>query len=216
MSLWEWIKNRLARLRSWLRIAGFFLRAEGTRLATRIFRRNSAGDPRLQTDYESVAEAMASADWPFLRQIAQSHPDFPNQPDPLMGLPWFHTAIELATPEVIQWMIGLGADLNHYDMRSYCPLNYATMRDDDLAIVLQMLIGAGAKVGSANTVGATPLHFAASLGVSEAVEVLIDHGADPQARDSDNPPMTPADAARFAGYPDLADRIDAGRLFSDA
>ena len=46
--------------------------------------------------------------------------------------------------------------------------------------------------------GSTPLHFAAAMGHSNIVKILLDCGADPNPRDCDK--MRPIDAARAAGH----------------
>ena len=58
----------------------------------------------------------------------------------------------------------------------------------------------GVSSGSAPTMGkrgSTPLHFAAAMGHANIVKILLDCGADPNARDCDK--MRPMDAARAAG-----------------
>jgi ankyrin repeat protein len=50
--------------------------------------------------------------------------------------------------------------------------------------------------------GETALHLAAAFGHQDAVELLLDHGADPAARDVEG--RTPADLAAAQGHEDVA------------
>jgi ankyrin repeat protein len=52
----------------------------------------------------------------------------------------------------------------------------------------------------------TPLHVAAATGNEKTVKVLLDHGADPNARDDNN--ETPADAARQQAHLELSRELD--------
>ena len=49
--------------------------------------------------------------------------------------------------------------------------------------------------------GETALHLAAAFGHKDAVELLLDHGADPAARDAEG--RTPADLAAAQGHEDI-------------
>ncbi len=55
--------------------------------------------------------------------------------------------------------------------------------------------------------GSTPLHYAASRGQDDAVDVLLNSGANPAALDENS--ETPADVARQNAHVDLAKRLQA-------
>ena len=59
----------------------------------------------------------------------------------------------------------------------------------------------------ADHVGRTPLHWASKHGRSHEVKLLLDHGADLEARDNDGD--TPADVARREGFIELVDILQA-------
>ena len=63
---------------------------------------------------------------------------------------------------------------------------------------IRALLDAGAPVNDPQEGGWTPLHAAAHLGDAELIQLMLQHGADPQARADDG--HTPSDKARAAGH----------------
>ncbi|XP_024145719.1 cyclin-dependent kinase 4 inhibitor B [Oryzias melastigma] len=71
------------------------------------------------------------------------------------------------------------------------------------AAVAQVLLRHGADPNVADqTTGATPLHDAARTGFLDTVRLLVQAGADPQARDKAG--RSPGDVARQDGHADVA------------
>lgn len=200
MTFWGWITNRLARLRAYLRLAWFYLRAESLRSVARWFRAKSRINHAADRAFETMSEAMASSDWSVLSAALTDQPDFPNRPDPLSGIPWFHIAVELGTPDVIAWMIEHGANLDYFDSQGYNALSYASFREEDVAKVSALLIKSGADVHACDVIGNTALHVAAASGREPAVRALLKGGADPVAYNSDTLPATPIHLAERAGH----------------
>lgn len=112
-------------------------------------------------------------------------------------------------------LIELGADVNHVDHRgSYTPIMYtaATLRGHNLkgtqaqrAEIAQILVRHGADVnhamGDGQMIGSgqTTLHFAAKDKNAELVRILLDAGADRNAKEIPEG-WTPLDVAKFPDY----------------
>ncbi len=110
---------------------------------------------------------------------------------------------------LFELLVARGADLeaparNAMRVR---PLHSAVAQADP-ALALHMarrLLEAGASAAAVQQGGFTPLHEAALRGHAPLVELLLAHGADPDARNADG--KTPRDCARDAGHDALARRL---------
>ena len=89
---------------------------------------------------------------------------------------------EAATIECIRLLLAHGASPNtrNYGGAAPGPLNYVAGFRSSEAVA--MLLAAGAKVDTVDNLGFTSLHHAAARGVSDSVQLLLDHGADVNSR----------------------------------
>jgi hypothetical protein len=114
-----------------------------------------------------------------------------------------HSVIHAArSPEMIRLLLIYHADLNQHDGNDYWPLHYYVMRHNFEA--MRAALRYGAKVDptadSRQPHGYTPLHEAAQQSL-EAVQILLDHGADCRKRDHDL--NSPLHWAAIAGKKDV-------------
>lgn len=101
-----------------------------------------------------------------------------------------HWAAAAYNAEIIDFLLGMGADIRARNRRGGEPLHDAARGDPDGAgwnpaaqvRTIQALVAAGADPNAADAGGATPLHKAVRSRCADAVDALIAVGADPQRR----------------------------------
>jgi ankyrin repeat protein len=101
------------------------------------------------------------------------------------GMTALHWAAERGNPELARVLLAAGANTAAATRNGHhTPLHVAAARGQ-VAVVRLLLAGSTARAGvnAPTTTGATPLHFAAASGSAETVSVLIDAGADVNARE---------------------------------
>jgi ankyrin repeat protein len=91
--------------------------------------------------------------------------------------------------DTAQWLLNHGANVNIQNDGLWAPLHYAV--DGGQFPVFQMLIEHNADIDIRTNFGKSPLHLAASSHVKgdhhiDIMQLLLDRGADPNARDSDD------------------------------
>lgn len=97
-------------------------------------------------------------------------------------------------------LIKMGADVNK---PGWTPLHYAATGGH--APLVQLLLGAHAYIDAASPNGTTPLMMAAMYGSMEAVQLLLQEGADPGLRNEQK--LSAEDFATKASRKDVAERI---------
>ena len=90
-----------------------------------------------------------------------------------------HVASATRKPDVTQYLIDMGSDVNVLDKEGKSPLYYCQSEE-----VAKMLIDAGAEVNHSSILGKTPLHYASISNAAPAVVKLLLHsGARVDAKD---------------------------------
>lgn len=87
-------------------------------------------------------------------------------------------------------------------------LLHEAARNGDVDRAKELLIN-GADVDQANDQGLTPLHWSALSGRSDIAALLLDHGADVNARECYTGKLTPMAVALLMGYDDLVELMAA-------
>jgi ankyrin repeat protein len=101
------------------------------------------------------------------------------------------TAARLGHEDIVQLLLDANPPLDVHDAA-------AVGRTRALAELLDADRDAARRTAAG---GETALHLAAAFGHKDAVELLLDHGADPAARDAEG--RTPADLAAAQGHEDI-------------
>jgi ankyrin repeat protein len=107
--------------------------------------------------------------------------------------------------ELVRLLLARGADPNLRDIYGWTPLMRAAY-ENRLTVVRALLASNATKVNVSNDNGATALHQAARRGHLQIVQLLIDHGADLEAKDLRE--RTPAMLARAQGHANVANMIN--------
>jgi len=90
-----------------------------------------------------------------------------------------------ASKEIITLLLNNGADPTAANSYGETPLHFASRNDEEHNGAIEALLMYGAHVDSETTKGKyTPLMFAAGAGQVESVYCLLEHGADPNLRNS--------------------------------
>ena len=96
-----------------------------------------------------------------------------------------HWACENENLNCIKLLLDMGADICASNEHKDTPLHYAARNSFSQAGAVLLLLKAGADVNELNTDGQTALHYAAKKGNIFCMQVLLDHGCDPEKRDID-------------------------------
>jgi len=88
-------------------------------------------------------------------------------------------------PDVVQLLVQHNADTNARSNNSFTPLMFAVRQGDENVSTVEILINAGANVNDVfSKSGLTPLMLSSIGGFEKITELLLNHGADPTAKDN--------------------------------
>jgi ankyrin repeat protein len=97
----------------------------------------------------------------------------------LQGQTALHMAVKQSAEETIKLLVEHGANMEAKDHQGCNPVYYAFWKPD----ILRLLLELGAEVNEAYPDGSTLLHWAVMRQAKETIKVLVQHGADVNARD---------------------------------
>ena len=134
---------------------------------------------------EVILTAYQRGDLQALRRLLGKPPSFPDreQPRHLGGGTVLELAIYHSPLAFIRELLELGADANYPDHAGFPSLIAALSADrEDGLELLELLLAHGADIQQRGVNDYTPLHYAANLEHLPAMALLIQHGADLNAR----------------------------------
>ncbi len=146
--------------------------------------------------YLLLHDALRAGDLESVRFALGNPLDFANARDAYTNSPVLSHAIGLAPLEFVRGLLEAGADPNYEDLGGFPSLLGAieAKRTDGPAL-LALLLEFGADIQQRGINDSTPLHHAAARNDAAAIEVLLAHGADPDARTRIDDLATPRDEA---------------------
>ena len=166
---------------------------------------SDAISPDAVAEFERALEAMKSGESAALSALAGEIEGFPDGKDRFLGRSWLTNALGEGAPETVRWMLDQGVEVNYFDDEGYSPLQTAVLREDEASLdLVRALLESGADVNASGTLSETALHKAAALGDEAIVRLLLEHGADAAAWDSEHVARQPADYAEEAGHEGVA------------
>ncbi len=125
----------------------------------------------------------------------------PNYPS--LAAPPLVVAARRGRPDVVDALLGAGADANATDFDGRTALMVSSANAH--RAVAELLLAEGAGVNAQAVDGRTALMAAALNGHAEIVELLLDNGADPDPRDKDG--LTALMLARASGHEEVVDLL---------
>lgn len=145
--------------------------------------RSGAGSPPQVVSRQTnarVAEAARQRDAAAVRTLLKQGADVNGAEGD--GMTALHWAAERGDDELAQLLLQAGASPAAVTrLGRYTPLHLACKNGH--ALVVRRLLEANADSRATTTTGATPLHFAAAAGSRDAIQLLLDRGADIDVRE---------------------------------
>lgn len=160
--------------------------------------------------FAATDQAYRSGNVARLREALGNPPDFPNCGQPLdlgVGDRPLEYAIYWSPIAFIGELLELGADPNYPDPAGFPPLIAALSSGrPDLHDILNLLIERGAAVAQRGLNDWTALHYAVNQRDLDGIVILLENGADPNARtriDDGTSPLEDAERMGFVAAIDL-------------
>lgn len=166
--------------------------------------------------FERIDAAFRAGDLAALREAVDDPAAIPNGIMPLGIGPCLEYAIYHSPIAFIRTLLDLGADPNPADHAGFPPLIAALSCSHpqpgspgrtDVVDILRLLLEFGADPNQRGLNDWTPLHAAVGYQNVDALDVLVDGGADPQLRTRIDDCATAREDAERAGLSDYAARL---------
>lgn len=151
-------------------------------------------------DYDFVIGVMASGDRFHLEELEQLLEGFPDGVDDFIGRRWIINAIDCGSRVSVEWMLSQKVDLSFRDEEGYTVVHSALERNGaDKYEILKLLLEAGADVNAHGINDWTPAHMAAARDDIQALELIVQAGADLSLRTRIDEYATPLEEAKTLG-----------------
>jgi len=171
-----------------------------------------------QRRFEHIDAAFRAGNLAGLRAAVDDPEVVPNGPMPLPIGCCLEYAIYHSPLSFIRALLEIGADANPQQHSGFPPLIAAlscsrsrpgSPARPDVADILELVLSFGADPNQRGINDYTPLHMAVAEGNLQALQVLLDRGADPELRTRIDDCETPREMAERSGRPNLAELLAA-------
>ena len=166
---------------------------------------------RIAAQFALVDQAYRSGDLARLREALGDPPDFPNcrQPPHVgVGDHPLEYAIYWSPLAFIEELLAAGADPNYLDPAGFPSLIAALSSGrPDQHDILRLLIERGADVEQRGLNDWTALHYAVNQRDLDGVTILLEHGADPNARTRIDDCTSPLEDAECMGFAEAVELL---------
>jgi uncharacterized protein len=168
--------------------------------------------------FKKIDEAFRSGDLDALRAAVDDSDVVPNGPMPLTIGPCLEYAIYHSPVPFIRTLLEVGANPNPDNHSGFPPLIAALscIRSHpgsparlDAIEIMRLLLHFGADCNQRGINDYTPLHMAVAERSTEAIQVLLEAGADPHLRTRIDDYTTPREMAESAGLDELSNLLHA-------
>jgi ankyrin repeat protein len=154
----------------------------------------------------AIVGAVYRNDYPALNELLTSA--YVDSRDKDGTTPLMHAILaDPPYPEMIEYLLDHGADVNAADKAGWTPLHFAAR--DQNAIIVKILLGRGAVVDPVDDNGSTPLWQCINATYPPdptVVDFLLAHGADPRRKHKFD--YSPIDLARAKNNHELVERLE--------
>jgi ankyrin repeat protein len=149
---------------------------------------------------QGLSEAIKNNDLTEVKTLLKNNPRLLESADESGNTP-LHLAVRQRHPEIVSFLLGMGAEVNCLNTNRQTPLHVSSFLGN--AEITKLLIEEGADVSLADYTMHTPLHYAARNGSGEVTELLLKSGAPLEARNTyERTPLLLC--AREQGTPEVA------------
>lgn len=168
--------------------------------------------------FQSIDAAFRAGDLAALRAAVDNPDAVPNGAMPLAIGPCLEYAIYHSPLSFIRTLLEIGANPNPDDHIGFPPLIAAlscsrsqpgSPSRSDVADILRLLLSFGSDPNQRGINDYTAMHMAIAERNLEAVDILLEAGADPRLRTRIDDCETPREMAKGAGLQEIADRLAA-------
>lgn len=151
-------------------------------------------------DVVRVHKAFVRGDLQGLRAALGDPPGFPNSPSPSLAIGNFlEYAIYHSPLAFVRSLLDLGAAIDYEHSGFPCLIAALSTDRPDKLELLGLLLECGADIEQRGVNDFTPLHYAVWSRDGQAVKLLLDRGADPEARTRIDDCSTPIEDAERQG-----------------